>query len=79
MSWAVKGARPGRLVSQGPAQRLEVPGRHEQFGQPGELEGEDVPAAPQLLGAAQALEEADGMGCVEDHQSLDALGVLHGQ
>ena len=65
-----EGARPGRLATQGPTQRPEVPGRHQPLGQPGELEGEDVPAAPQLPGAAQAGEEADGMGRVEDHQPL---------
>jgi hypothetical protein len=79
MSWAVKGARPVRLAAQGPAQGLEVPGRDQPFGQPRGLEGEDVPAAAQLSGAAQALEEADRMGRVEDHQPLDALGVVHGQ
>jgi hypothetical protein len=30
-------------------------------------------------GLAQALEEADRMGRIQDHQPLDALGVLHGQ
>jgi hypothetical protein len=34
-------------------------------------EGEHVPAAPQLAGAAQALEEAD-LGRVEHDQPLDA-------
>ena len=33
-----------------------------------------MPAPAQLAGAAQALEEADRMGRVEEHQSLDALG-----
>jgi hypothetical protein len=74
-----EGARPGRLAAQGSAQGLEVPGRQEPLGQPGKLEGEHVPAAAQLAGVAQAREEADGMGRVEDHQSLDALGVVHGQ
>jgi hypothetical protein len=74
-----EGARPGRLASQGPAQRPEVPGRDQPLGQPRGLEGEHVPAAPQLPGAAQAFEEADRMGRVQDHQSLDALRVLHGQ
>jgi hypothetical protein len=74
-----EGARPARLATQGPAQRPEVPGRQEPLGQPRGLEGEDVPAPAQLAGAAQALEEADGVGRVEHHQPLDALGVVHGQ
>ena len=69
-----EGARPGRLASQGPAQRLVVPGRHQPLGQPGELEGDHVPAAPQLPRAAQALEEADRMGRVEHYQPLNSLG-----
>src|SRR2546425_10148369 len=59
------------------SEEVPVSGVHHVLGQSRYRKEEEVPRLPELVRVFQSLLESPRMGCVEDGESVDHLGVVH--